>query len=183
MRIDTVNLLLRPWKEADAEALYKFTNDGSAVSGFVRAPHESVDVSRQVIAQILSMPDSNALTLRQDGRVVGGIAMFACRLPEHRADPELTGWTGLAYKNHPLLSEAMDAMLDYCFDWHGCAAVWFSRLSDDTITEPVETNCGFTFDSEVQTGPERREKFYRITREQWEKNRDKQKRLAEAIAY
>ena len=129
MRIETVNLIMRPWNDGDAEALYKFTNDGSLVSGYVRAPHASVDVSRQVIAQILSMPDCNALTLRNNGALVGGLAMFACRLKEHRTDPELRLESVLPTRSTPAFRGGrLHARL--LLRLARLPRVWFSPLSD-----------------------------------------------------
>lgn len=59
--IETARLLLRPWRESDAEALYRYASDPAIgpIAGW--PPHTSVEHSREVIRTVFSAPEVYAV--------------------------------------------------------------------------------------------------------------------------
>ena len=57
MVLETKRLILRPWKEEDAEELYKYAShpDVGPIAGW--AVHTSVENSRDIIREVLSAPE------------------------------------------------------------------------------------------------------------------------------
>ena len=67
MELKTKRLILRPWLEEDAERLYRLCRapEIGASAGF--PPHESPDMSRAVIRDVLSQPETYAVVNRRTG--------------------------------------------------------------------------------------------------------------------
>lgn len=52
--METERLLLRPWQESDAEALYRWARDPEVGPAAGWSPHTSVENSREIIRTVLS---------------------------------------------------------------------------------------------------------------------------------
>ena len=71
MELQTKRLLLRAWKESDAEALYKYARNPNVgpIAGWT--PHTSVENSREIIKAVLSAPETYAVVLKETGEFIG----------------------------------------------------------------------------------------------------------------
>lgn len=97
MQIKTERLLLRPFEEADAADLYKYAKDPEVGPAAGWPPHGSVEESRNIIRLVLSGPESYAICKKEDGRVIGAIALSLngdSRLAEAEDACELGYWIG-----------------------------------------------------------------------------------------
>ena len=56
MILQTKRLILRPWREDDAEELYKYASDPEVGPPAGWPPHTSVENSREIIRTVLSKP-------------------------------------------------------------------------------------------------------------------------------
>ena len=56
MELQTPRLLLRPWEESDAEALYELAKDPDVGPAAGWNVHKDVEESREIIRTILSAP-------------------------------------------------------------------------------------------------------------------------------
>lgn len=185
MKIETRNMILRPWKETDAEALYKYASDPRAgpIAGW--PAHTSVENSREIIRDVLSAPNTYALTIRGSDEAVGSIGLFDCTCEECRNEKEIGYWIGVPFWGNGLVPEAVESMLDYCFDWLGSQRVWCGHYKGNDKSKRVIEKCGFTYEfqreTEVQQMNERRMTlFYSISRDRWARRREEQQRRAEA---
>ena len=83
--IETKRLILRHWREDDAEALYKYASDPDVgpIAGW--PPHTSPENSLEIIRTVFAAPETYAVVLKDTGEPIGccGI-MFANSL--HAAD-------------------------------------------------------------------------------------------------
>ena len=79
MELQTKRLLLRAWKESDAEALYKYARNPNVgpIAGW--PPHTSVESSREIIKTVLSAPETYAVVLKETGEAVGCVGIMAVR--------------------------------------------------------------------------------------------------------
>ena len=64
MILETERLILRPWREDDAEELYKYASDPDVGPPAGWSPHTSVENSREIIRTVLSAPETYAVCLR-----------------------------------------------------------------------------------------------------------------------
>ena len=90
--METERLLLRPWQESDAEALYRWASDPEVGPAAGWAPHTSVENSREIIRTVLSEEGTFAVLLKGgDGGPIGAIGVFPTEIPrgEGRAGTRL----------------------------------------------------------------------------------------------
>lgn len=74
--IATGRLMLRRWRESDAEALYRYTSDGRVREMAMWPRHTSVEMSRQVIAEyFMPNPFNFAMVLKATGEPIGCIGL------------------------------------------------------------------------------------------------------------
>ena len=85
MELQTKRLILRAWKESDAEALYKYARNPNVgpIAGW--PPHTSVENSREIIKAVLSTPETYAVVLKETGEAVGSIGIMTARNEIHSA--------------------------------------------------------------------------------------------------
>ena len=67
----TDRLTLRPWHDDDAEALYLHASDPEVGNAAGWPPHSSVEMSRMVIREYFSAPETYAIVLKETGKPVG----------------------------------------------------------------------------------------------------------------
>ena len=71
MTIETPRLILRPWQDSDASALFRYASDPDVgpIAGW--PPHHSIEESLSVIRNVFSVPGCFAVCLRETGEAVG----------------------------------------------------------------------------------------------------------------
>ena len=76
MDIVTERLILRAWREEDAEDLYGYAKSPQVgpIAGW--PVHTSVENSREIINTILSAPETYAVALKSTGKPVGSIGLM-----------------------------------------------------------------------------------------------------------
>lgn len=76
MEIRTQRLILRPWRETDAESLYEYASDPEVglIAGW--PPHKSVADSLAVIRNVLSAEETYAVCRKEDGRAIGSVGLI-----------------------------------------------------------------------------------------------------------
>ena len=75
MTLETERLILRPWKEDDAESLYKYAKNPEVgpIAGW--PVHTSVENSREIIKSVLAADETYAVCLREDNVAIGSIGL------------------------------------------------------------------------------------------------------------
>lgn len=174
--IKTERLILRSWREEDAEALYKYASDPGigTIAGW--PPHTSVENSLEIIRTVFSAPETYAAVLKETGEPVGccGI-MFSNSI--HTADmkpseAEIGYWIGKPYWGQGLMPESVKALLSRCFNDLGLDAVWCGYYEGNTKSKRVCEKCGFKYhhtnhDIVSPLGDRRTEHFYLMTKEDY----------------
>lgn len=64
MQLETDRLILRPWLDEDAAALYELARDARVGSAAGCPPHESVEQSLDILQHVLRGPEQYAITLK-----------------------------------------------------------------------------------------------------------------------
>ena len=77
MTFETERLILRPWKDSDAESLYKYAKDPEVgpIAGW--PIHTSVDNSLEIIRTVLSANETYAVCLKEDNVAIGSIGLIS----------------------------------------------------------------------------------------------------------
>ena len=124
LNLETERLILRPWEEADAEECYRYAKDPlvGPVAGW--PIHASVEQSRQVIRDVLMVPETYAIVLKETGLPVGSIGLHHNDLAGKDDEAELGYWLGVPYWGHGLVPEASRELLRHAFEDLRLARVW-----------------------------------------------------------
>jgi RimJ/RimL family protein N-acetyltransferase len=174
MEIYTERLILRPWRDSDAESLYEYAKDPRVGPSAGWPVHTSVEDSLGIIGEVLSAEDSYAVTLRGEDRAVGSLGILSVRglSEEYAGEPEIGYWLGVPYWGRGLIPEAVREVLRILFEERGAKRVWCGHYEGNDKSRRVIEKCGFKFfqrfEADVPLLGERRvEYFYYITKEDW----------------
>lgn len=146
---ETERLILRHWREDDAEALYKYASD-SRVSELALWPrHTSVEMSLEVIRKFFA-PDPHcfAIILKETGEPVGCIGLVPQGAEHHpvaRAELEAGYWIGYPYWGQGLATEALSALIEYCRSTLDLHSILITTDLRNTASQQVALKCGFRF--------------------------------------
>jgi RimJ/RimL family protein N-acetyltransferase len=176
VRFETRRLILRPWRESDAESLYEYARNPNIgpIAGW--PVHTSVENSREVIRDILSAPGVYAITVKPHDEAVGSLGLMIgpesnLALPADEA--EIGYWIGEPYWGRGYTPEAARELIRIAFGQEGITTLWCGWFDGNEQSRRVSEKCGFRH---VRT----EEKYWpridrtitqhisRLTREEWE---------------
>lgn len=170
--IETERLMLRPWRDGDAQSLYEYAKSPEVGPAAGWLPHTSVEYSRQIIKDALSAEGTYAITVKGKDEAVGSISFFPVRGLPYKDEPEIGYWLGVPYWGRGFVPEAVRALLRIAFQEHDEHRVWCGYYEGNDKSRRVVEKCGFKFflkqDSNVSLlGEKRIEYFYCITKNDW----------------
>ena len=175
-RLETSRLILRPWHETDAEALYKYAKDPAIgpIAGW--PPHTSVENSLEIIRTVFAAPETYAVVLKETDEPVGSAGIMFSDGTHSAAikndEAEIGYWIGVPYWGQGLIPEAVQCLLHRCFTDLNLSAVWCGYYDGNRQSRRVMEKCGLTY-HHTETGNTsplgdiRTEHFMRITAEEW----------------
>ncbi len=174
--IETERLLLRPWIDSDAEALFKYASDPDIgpVAGWL--PHTSVENSLEIIRTVFSAPETYATVLKETGEAVGACGLlFSDGLHSaemKQGEAEIGYWIGKPYWGQGLIPEAVCALLARSFNDLSLKTVWCGYYDGNIKSKRVCEKCGFRYhhtECEIVSplGDRRKEHFYNLTKEDY----------------
>lgn len=174
MIIETERLVLRRWREDDAEDLYKYACDDRVgpITGW--HPHKNVEESREVLKNILMKDGTFAITVKERGdEPIGSFGIFESDESDC-GEPELGYWIGVPFWGNGYVPEAVRAAIKHIFETTDWQRVWCGHFDGNDKSRRVLEKCGFEFVSrhEVYWTPlDKKLMFngYIITREKFEK--------------
>lgn len=148
MTLVTERLVLRPWMEEDAEALYRYAKDPAVGPAAGWNVHTSVENSREIIRDVLSAEGTYAVVHREAGHPVGSIGLMVGEashigLPDNEA--ELGYWIGVPFWGQGLIPEAAEALLRYGFEDLGLEKIWCGYYDGNDKSARVQEKCGFVY--------------------------------------
>ena len=144
--IETDRLILRPWEDSDAEALFRYASDPDVGPRAGWPPHKDIEESRRVIRDIFTNDRTWAVTLRETGEAIGCMGYFIhgeSNIPIGEEDAEIGYWIAKPYWNRGIATEALRAMIDYCFNVKGFLTLWSDFFIDNPASGRVMEKCGF----------------------------------------
>ena len=100
MIIETERLILRPWRESDAESLFEYAKDPKVgpIAGW--PVHTSVNDSLNIIKNVLSANETYAVCLKIDNKAIGSIGLISPAQSHTKASSteiEVGYWIGVPY--------------------------------------------------------------------------------------
>ena len=144
MELQTPRLLLRPWKETDAEALYALAKDPEVGPAAGWNVHKDADDSREVIRTVLSAPETFAIFGRRDGLLRGSCGFFPTRAQGAGAgELEIGYWVGKPFWGRGIAPEAVEALLAHCFTELGAERVWCAYFDGNEKSRRCQEKCAY----------------------------------------
>ena len=146
--METERLILRRWREEDAEDLYTWARDPEVgpVAGW--PPHRSAEESREIIRTVLSVPEAYAVCRKTDGRAVGSIQLKLngkTDFTDRDDECELGFWIGKPFWGQGLIPEAAQALLRRAFEDLGMRKVWCAYYDGNEKSKRVQEKLGFRY--------------------------------------
>ncbi|WP_273234568.1 GNAT family N-acetyltransferase [Ileibacterium valens] len=144
--IETDRLILRPWKLEDASNLYELVKDPDIGPACGFLPHENPEKSKHILQTVMIAPNSFAITLKEDHRIIGDISIMSYPekkrvLEDDRA--EFGYWLGKEYWHQGYISEALRALIQYAFENLNLNQLWICYFDGNQNSARVAKRNGF----------------------------------------
>ena len=145
-------LKLRPWFESDADTLFKYASDPKVGPHAGWPPHKSVEESVEIIRKFFMNNYTWAVVLKETSEVIGCVGYLPAsssnlKIAEDHA--EVGYWIARPYWGKGICTEALQMVIDYCFNEKGFTVLWSSYFPSNPASGRVMEKCGF-----VDTGEE-----------------------------
>lgn len=144
--METERILLRPWREEDAEALYRHASDPEVGPRAGWSPHKSVDESRDIIRTLFANDHTWAIVQKESREPIGCICYYTpdeSNIGIGPNDAEVGYWVARPYWNRGIATEALQLLIDYCFRQRGFRTLWADYFPDNQASGRMMQKCGF----------------------------------------
>lgn len=169
--MQTDRILLRPWRESDAEMLFKYASDPDVGPRAGWPPHQSVEESMEIIRTMFNSDHIWAIELKEtgesiehqeqndartdltesqqwkdEGQPIGCIGYYTygeSNINIGENDAEAGYWIAKPYWNRGICTEALQLLIDYCFSVKGFSTIWSDFFVDNPASGRVMEKCGF----------------------------------------
>ena len=113
--LETERLRIRPYSEADIPELVPLVGERQVAATTLRIAHPYTEKDARAFLELAKDPDKLwlAITLRSDGRQIGGIGL---RIEEEHHHAELGYWLGVPFWGQGYATEAARELLRYGFE-------------------------------------------------------------------
>ncbi|MBR4910067.1 MAG: GNAT family N-acetyltransferase [Clostridia bacterium] len=156
MIFETGRLILRPWQETDAEDLYKYASSPEVGPEAGWPVHKSVQNSRAIIKNILAVPETYAVCLKEDNLAIGSIGLMTgekSNLGIAGNECEIGYWIGVPFWGQGLIPEAVREMLRHAFEDLGLKRAWCGYFEGNEKSKRVQEKCGFKYQYTIKDVP------------------------------
>lgn len=145
--LQTKRLILRNWREEDAESLFRYASDPRVSEMALWPTHTSVEMSREVIVHyFMPFADTFAIVLKDKNEPIGCIGL----VPEgdehynvNESEREVGYWIGVPYWNKGMTTEALEAIICYCRDSLFLKSLLITVDAKNIASQRVAEKCGF----------------------------------------
>ena len=146
--LKTERLILRPFKESDAENLYKYASDPDIgpIAGW--PPHKSADDSKNIIKTVLCGAEAYAVCLKSNNKAIGAIELRLnghTDMTERDDECELGYWIGKPFWGQGLIPEAARELLRHAFEDINMNKVWCGYYDGNIKSKRAQEKIGFKY--------------------------------------
>ena len=145
--METDRIILRPWRDSDAEVLYRWASDPDVGPRAGWAPHKSVEESLEIIRTVFNDAFHTwAIELKATGEAIGAMGYgpsCECNLPVREGEPLIGYWVAKPYWNQGICTEALRLMLDHIRETTDIQSLISGHFVDNPASGRVMEKCGF----------------------------------------
>ena len=171
MRIETKRLVLRPWREDDAAALFRWASDPAVGPNAGWKPHENEAESLNVLRTILINDRTWAVTIAPSDEPAGSIGVFPGTAEGQNGEWEIGYWLARPFWGNGYIPEAVRAILSLYFAF-GAERIWCAHFPGNDKSRRVIEKCGFRYRFNApwtdETGATRESVYYAVTAEEFD---------------
>ena len=170
--LETARLRLRPYTDADIPELLPLIGAREVAATTLRIAHPYTERDARAFLQLAKDPDKLwlAITLRSDGRQVGGIGL---RIDQQHQHAELGYWLGVPFWARGYATEAATEMLRYGFETLALHRIFASHFKHNPASGRILTKIGMKYEGCQREHLLKWDRFvdselYGILRREWE---------------
>ena len=145
--METNRIILRPWRDSDAAALYKWASDPDVGPRAGWAPHKSPEESLDVIRTVFKDATNTwAIELKKTGEAIGAMGYGPscdCKLPAREGEPLAGYWVAKPYWNRGICTEALKLMIEHIRLTTDIKSLISGHFVDNPASGRVMEKCGF----------------------------------------
>lgn len=146
--METERLILRKWKETDAEDLFEYARapDVGPIAGW--PPHGSVEESLDVIRNVFDGAECYAICEKENGKAIGAIELKLngnTDMTERDDECELGYWLGKPFWGRGYMPEAAKEIIRHGFEDLGMNAIWCGYYDGNRKSARVQEKLGFVY--------------------------------------
>ena len=154
--LETERLVLRPWKETDAESLFEYAKDPDIgpIAGW--PPHQNIEESLHIIKTVFTGPECYAICEKNTDKAIGAIEL---KLKDHtdmtdqEDECELGYWLGKPFWGRGYMPEAATELLRHGFETLGMTTIWCGYYDGNYKSKRVQEKVGFLYHHTCQEVP------------------------------
>jgi len=148
MILKTERLILRPWKESDAESLYEYAKDPEVgpIAGW--PPHKSVEESLAVIRTVFTGAECYAICEKGTDKAIGAVELKLnghTDMTERDDECELGYWLGKPFWGRGYMPEAAGELLRRGFEDLGMTTIWCGYYDGNLKSKRVQEKLDFRY--------------------------------------
>ena len=144
--LESDRIVLRPWRENDAAALYKYASDPEVGPRAGWPPHKSIKESLEIIRTVFHSDTTWAIVLKETGEPIGAMGYMNSDgnlLPSRAGEPLVGYWVGKPFWNQGICTEALQLMLNHIRETTDIRSLIGSHFIDNPASGRVMEKCGF----------------------------------------
>ena len=140
--LETERLILRGWRDEDADSLFKYASDERIGPAAGWIPHRDVSYSRAVIRTIFAKDEVYAICAKGNAKEpIGSIGLTLEGSPERplkSLEAELGYWVGVPYWGQGIATEAAMEVLRHGFEDLRLKRVYCGYFQGNTKSKKVQ---------------------------------------------
>lgn len=146
--LETERLILRKWKETDAESLFEYASDPDIgpIAGW--PPHKSVEERLDVIRNVFNGAECYAVCEKGNGKAIGAIELKLnghTDMTERDDECELGYWLGKPFWGRGYMPEAARELIRHGFEELGMNTIWCGYYEGNNKSKRVQEKLGFVY--------------------------------------
>ena len=146
--LKTNRLILRKWKDTDAEDLFEYAKDPDVgpIAGWL--PHRSVEESLYVIKNVLNGAECYAVCEKENEKAIGAIELRLnghTDMTERDDECELGFWLGKPFWGRGYIPEAAAEIIRHGFEDLGMQTIWCGYYDGNQKSKRAQEKIGFVY--------------------------------------
>lgn len=147
--LETPRLVIRRWREDDAEALFRYASDPRVSEMALWPCHTSVEMSWQVICDyFIPNTENYAMVLKELDEPIGCIGLVPSgdeHFPVRDGEREVGYWIGYPHWGKGITTEALQYLLSFWKEKRGIKSLIITTDAENIGSQHVAEKCGFRF--------------------------------------